>query len=97
MNRTEKTILAITGGSHLSVHALMLALPSLIPILMNEFDIGLDILGLVVTISAFMFGFGAIPSGWMESKLGGKTLLLLYLFGSSFSALLVSISNSFYL
>ena len=97
MNRIEKTILAITGGSHLSVHALMLALPSLIPILMNEFDIGLDILGLVVTISAFMFGFGAIPSGWMESKLGGKTLLLLYLFGSSFSAFLVSISNSFYL
>ena len=83
MNRIEKTILAITGGSHLSVHALMLALPSLIPILMNEFDIGLDILGLVVTISAFMFGFGAIPSGWMESKLGGKTLLLLYLFLAS--------------
>ena len=42
MNRLEKTILAITGSAHLSVHALMLALPSLIPILMSEFNIELD-------------------------------------------------------
>ena len=54
MNRFEKTILAITGGSHLSVHALMLALPSLIPIIRNEFNVGLDTLGFEVTISAFM-------------------------------------------
>jgi len=95
MNRIEKTILAITGGAHLSVHALMLALPSLIPIFMSEFNVGIDVLGFVVTISAFMFGVGAIPSGWLESKIGGKTLLILYLFGSSFSAILISISNSF--
>ena len=68
MNRFEKTVLGITGGSHLSVHALMLALPSLIPILRQEFSIGLDTLGLVATISAFMFGIGAIPSGLAESR-----------------------------
>lgn len=79
----------------MSVHALMLALPSLIPILRDEFNIGLDTLGLVVTISAFMFGLGAIPSGWAERKLGGRALLLLYLFGSGLSAILVSISGSF--
>ncbi|MCH7763764.1 MAG: MFS transporter [Candidatus Marinimicrobia bacterium] len=95
MKRFEKIVLGITGGSHLSVHALMLALPSLIPILRDEFNIGLDTLGLVVTISAFMFGLGAIPSGWAERKLGGRALLLLYLFGSGLSAILVSISGSF--
>lgn len=95
MNRFEKIVLGITGGSHLSVHALMLALPSLIPILRNEFNVGLDTLGLVVSISAFMFGLGAIPSGWAERWLGGRTLLLLYLFGSGLSAMLVSISGSF--
>lgn len=79
----------------MSVHALMLALPSLIPILRDEFNVGLDTLGLVVTISAFMFGLGAIPSGWAERKLGGRALLLLYLFGSGLSAILVSISGSF--
>ena len=95
MGRTEKIILAITGGAHLSVHALMLALPSLIPIFIIEFNIGIDVLGFVVTVSAFMFGIGAIPSGWLESRIGGKTLLIIYLFGSSFSAILVSVSNSF--
>jgi len=95
MNRTEKIILSITGGSHLSVHALMLALPSLIPIFISEFNIGIDVLGFVVTVSAFMFGIGAIPSGWLESRIGGKTLLVIYLFGSSFSALFISLSNSF--
>jgi len=94
MNRFEKTVLGITGGSHLSVHALMLALPSLIPILRQEFSTGLDTLGLVATISAFMFGIGAIPSGLAESRLGGKTLLLLYLFGSGLAAIIVALSNS---
>ncbi len=95
MNKFEKVVLGITGGSHLSVHALMLALPSLIPILRQEFNIGLDTLGLVASVSAFMFGFGAIPSGWAERRLGGRTLLLIYLFGSGLSALLISVSNSF--
>ena len=95
MNRFEKTILAITGGSHLSVHALMLALPSLIPIIRNEFNVGLDTLGFVVTISAFMFGLGAIPAGWAEKRFGGRQLLLIYQFGSSLSAILVALSSSF--
>ena len=95
MNRFEKSILAITGGSHLSVHALMLALPSLIPIIRNEFNVGLDTLGFVVTISAFMFGLGAIPAGWAEKRFGGRQLLLIYQLGSSLSAILVALSSSF--
>mgnify|MGYP002725496048 CR=1 FL=1 len=97
MSKFEKIVLGITGGSHLSVHALMLALPSLIPILRQEFNTGLDTLGLVATVSAFMFGFGAIPSGWAERRLGGRTLLLFYLFGSGLAAILVSFSNSFFM
>ena len=95
MNRFEKTILAITGGSHLSVHALMLALPSLIPIIRNDFNVGLDTLGFVVTISAFMVGLGAIPAGWAEKRFGGRQLLLIYQLGSSLSAILVALSSSF--
>ena len=97
LSKFEKIVLSITGGSHLSVHALMLTLPSLIPILRNEFNIGLGTLGLVATISAFMFGLGAIPAGWAERKLGGRMLLILYLVGSGFSALLVSVSSSFFM
>jgi predicted MFS family arabinose efflux permease len=95
MTRFEKIILSITGGSHLSVHALMLALPSLIPVIRNEFNVGLDTLGFVVTVSGFMFGLGAIPSGWAEKHFGGRSLLLIYQIGSSLSALLVAVSGSF--
>ncbi len=97
ISKFEKIVLGITGGSHLSVHALMLALPSLIPILRNEFNTGLDTLGLVVTISTFMFGVGAIPSGWAEKYLGGRSLLLIYLIGSGLSAILVSFSGTLFL
>ena len=95
MTRFEKIILSITGGSHLSVHALMLALPSLIPIIRNEFNVGLDTLGFLVTVSAFMFGLGAIPAGWAEKRFGGRQLLLIYQIGSSISALIVALSSSF--
>lgn len=95
MNRPEKTILSVTGGSHLSVHALMLAFPSLIPVIRGEFSVGLDTLGFVVTVSAFMFGLGAIPAGWAESKLGGRNLLLIYQVGSGAAALIVAFSSSF--
>ncbi|GIT58039.1 MAG: hypothetical protein Ct9H300mP18_14680 [Candidatus Neomarinimicrobiota bacterium] len=64
---------------------------------MNEFDIGLDILGLVVTISAFMFGFGAIPSGLGGEQTWWKNIITtIFIWVSRFSAFLVSISNSFY-
>ncbi|GIS84963.1 MAG: hypothetical protein CM1200mP16_12630 [Nitrospina sp.] len=96
MNKFEKIILTITGGSHLSVHALMLALPSLIPIIRNEFNVGLDTLGFVVTVSAFMFGLGAFPLlDGQKSVSGGEKLLLMYQVGSSLSALLVALSSSF--
>ena len=95
MTRFEKVILSVTGGSHLSVHALMLALPSLIPVIRNEFNVGLDTLGFLVTVSAFMFGLGAIPAGWAEKRFGGRQLLLIYQIGSSISALIVALSASF--
>mgnify|MGYP002009758684 FL=1 len=83
------------GASHMSVHALMLIFPSLIPVLKNQFNVGYDTLGLVVTFSSFLFGLGAIPAGWYENKFGGRQLLLLYLLGSSLSSIFIFFSNSF--
>ena len=47
-----------------------------------------------MNVSELVFGIGAIPSGVAESRLGGKTLLLLYLFGSGLAAIIVALSNS---
>lgn len=94
MNREAKIILALTGGSHLSVHAFMLTFPSLFLVIQQEFAVGLDTLGFMATAAAFMFGLGAIPAGWLEGRLGGRRLLLLYQTGTLVAGLMVSLAGS---
>ena len=97
MTKYEKIIIGITGSSHSLVHALMLTFPSLIPIVQKEFNVGLDTLGFVVSISALLFGLGAIPAGWLDRYLGGKKLMIIYQLGSSVSALMIVLTSSFYM
>ena len=96
MTNNEKKIIAITGASHLLVHSLMLTLPSLIPLIRDEFNVGIDALGFAVSISALFFGLGAIPAGWIDRYLGKKRLLMIYQFGSAISALIVVSSQNFF-
>ena len=77
MTNYEKIIISITGSSHLLVHSLMLTLPSLIPLVRDDFKVGIDTLGFVVSISALFFGLGAIPAGWMDRYFGKKRLLII--------------------
>ena len=95
MTKFEKIIIGISGSSHSLVHALMLTFPSLIPIFQKEYNVGLDTLGFVVSISALLFGLGAIPAGWLDRYLGGKKLMIIYQLGSSLSALVVAFSPNF--
>ena len=95
MTKFEKIIIGISGSSHSLVHALMLTFPSLIPIIQKEYNVGLDTLGFVVSISALLFGLGAIPAGWLDRYLGGKKLMIIYQLGSSLSAFVVAFSPNF--
>ena len=97
MNTNEKIILSITGLSHLAVHVIMLIFPALFIVLQSEFDLGMDQLGLMASISAFMFGVGAIPAGYFESKYGGRSLLLIYLFGTGLFSLCMFWVNSIFM
>lgn len=94
MNNNEKVILAVTGFSHLLVHAVMLVLPAILLVLQKQFDVGLATLGIVATASQFMFGFGAFPAGILEKKLGGRTLLLIYQLGVVASVCVIVMSQS---
>ena len=97
MNRDEKFILTITAGSHLSVHSFMLVFPSILLVLKNEFSVGLDVLGFIATLSALMFGIGAIPSGYFESKVGGRVLLLIYQTGTIVATMVIVMSQSLWM
>ena len=95
--RESKTVITLTGLSHFAVHSSMLFFPALFIVLQEEFSaeaITLATLSWIYTLSNFMFGFGALPAGWIEGKVGGRKLLLLYQLGAAASALFVSISTS---
>ncbi len=94
MNSNEKIILAITGFSHLLVHAVMLVLPAILIVLQQQFNVGLATLGIIATASQFMFGFGALPTGLLEKKLGGRTLLLIYQIGVVLSIVIIILSKT---
>ena len=82
MNKENKIVMGVTAFSHLAVHAQMMVFPTLMLLFHHEFDLGLDTLGIMASAGAFMFGVGAIPAGFLEVKLGGRVLLLIYQAGS---------------
>ena len=94
MSKENNIILAVTSLSHLAVHAQMMVFPTLLLLFHHEFKLGMDILGLMATSGAFMFGLGAIPAGLFERKLGGKNLLILYQLGSALGGLFIILSNT---
>ncbi|MAG21456.1 MAG: hypothetical protein CMF77_04770 [Candidatus Marinimicrobia bacterium] len=89
----SKILLLLTGLSHFTVHSAMLIFPAIMSLLMKEFEVNLSTLGWVYMISNFMFGLGAIPAGWIERKIGGRKLLLIYLLGAAASGIMVVISR----
>ncbi len=96
MNKENKIVMGVTAFSHLAVHAQMMVFPTLMLLFHHEFDLGLDTLGIMATAGAFMFGVGAIPAGFLEGKLGGRVLLLIYQVGSIIGGLgLILAKNPF--
>ena len=88
--------MGVTAFSHLAVHGQMMVFPTLMLLFHHEFDLGLDTLGIMATAGAFMFGVGAIPAGFLEGKLGGRVLLLIYQVGSIIGGLgLILAKNPF--
>ena len=94
MKLEKKIVLGVTSASHLAVHAQMLVFPTLLLLFHQEFGLGMDHLGFMVTVGAFMFGLGAIPTGFLENKFGGKKLLLIYQGGSVVSCILLAFATS---
>jgi len=72
----------------------MVILPALMKVLRPEFGVDLDTLGWVYGLSGFMFGLGAIPSGWLENRFGGRRLLIVTQVGVTLSCFFVYVSQN---
>ena len=94
MFKDKNNIIFITGLSHLIVHAQMMVFPTLLLLFQNEYQLGLDRLGLMATIGSFMFGLGAIPAGIIEKYIGARTLLIIYQLGSAIGGIIIITANT---
>ena len=94
MSKDNNIVLTITSLSHLAVHAQMMVFPTLLLLFHHEFKLGMDVLGLMATTGAFMFGLGAIPAGLLERRIGGRNLLIIYQLGSALGGFLIILSTT---
>ncbi len=92
MTVNEKKTAWLAGASHFITHGYMTLLPAVLVVLAGEQSLGFFALGAIVNVGYFLFGLGSIPSGVLTDRLGSKRMLVLGLFGTALSSILVGLS-----
>ncbi|MFX1564826.1 MAG: MFS transporter [Promethearchaeota archaeon] len=91
MVNQQNTTLLITGAAHGMVHLLMLALPYITTklLLVTPITPGLEwlVVLLLNTPAYFVFGFGAIPAGFLCDRIGPRLVIAIGLMLSVFSGI----------
>ena len=78
----------------MSVHIIMMLIPSMYIHLIDFFSLNASKVGLVFSIASFCFGIGSLPMSFLYNKYGPKTLIAFSQIGLFASALLVGFSNN---
>jgi MFS family permease len=93
----EKSILAVTVASHAITHMAELTFPATALLVTKEFFGKGDYseIGFAAFISALLFGAAALPSGRLVDRLGSRSMLLIFLFGTGASLIALSLMHSF--
>ena len=68
MNKNEKIILAITGFSHLLVHAVMLVLPAILLVLQKQFNVSISIGVTALDLRYFTSDINSISKKLLEQS-----------------------------
>lgn len=92
----EKKVIFLTGLSHAYHHMMMLLFPPVLMAVKKELGVSIFTLSVVYTISGFLNGFGALPSGFVIDRFGAKKPLTLNLFGVGVGAILVFLSRNIF-
>mgnify|MGYP002009527751 FL=1 len=78
----------------MSVHIIMMLIPSMYIHLIDYFSLNASKVGLIFSIASFCFGIGSLPMSFLYNKYGPKTLIAFSQIGIFTSALLVGFSNN---
>ncbi|MSQ70651.1 MAG: MFS transporter [Betaproteobacteria bacterium] len=73
--RFDVKIISLVGGAHLFSHFFQLVIPTLFPLLKEEFHTGYAGLGLAITLFYVVSGVLQTPAGFAVDRFGGKAVL----------------------
>ena len=92
MERRESQAVFYSSACHGLVHFNELTYPAVLVLIASEFGSDLFLLGIVANISAFAFGAGALPAGFLSDRIGERRLLYLCMLGAGVATLIVGLS-----
>ncbi len=92
MKREELSVIAV-AGSHGIMHAYLVLLPALIPLLKGELG-SVETLGYLATLVFLFYGWGSLPVGFVADRLSKKTIIAASMALCGLAAIIVSLSHS---
>jgi MFS family permease len=92
MNKEDVSVIAV-AGSHGIMHAYLVLLPALIPLLKGELG-NYGTLGLLASLVFLFYGWGSFPVGFLADRVSKKLLISASMALCGVSAILVSLSHS---
>jgi len=79
----ERRVIALTGVAHAHDHVVIYVLPPLVAVITRDLGLTEPEFGGVVAAMSFAFGFGALPAGLLEDRIGARIVLPLFLGGAA--------------
>ena len=92
MNREETGIIAVSS-SHGIMHAYLVLLPALMPLIGNDLG-NLEIIGYLASLVLLFYGFGSLPVGFIADLLSKRKLIMLSMFLCGGGSIIVGLSPS---
>jgi MFS family permease len=92
MKREELSVIAV-AGSHGIMHAYLVLLPALIPLLKGELG-SVETLGYLATLVFLFYGWGSLPVGFVADRFSKKTIIAASMALCGLAAIIVSLSHS---
>ena len=94
MNSATLRLVLLISCCHALVHVYELSFGTVEVEVGRQFGVGTEVTGMLASCFRLPFGLCALLAGWLADHFGAKRLLLVYLFGSSFAAVLAWFSPS---
>jgi MFS family permease len=92
LKKEELSVIAV-AGSHGIMHAYLVLLPALIPLLKGELG-SVETLGYLATLVFLFYGWGSLPVGFVADRLSKKTIIAASMALCGMAAIIVSLSHS---